>query len=113
MDDIFNRLNIAKKWLQNRYSPEECRECEECYIGETGRRLQERVTDHAGRDKNSNLYRHSIEQCHPKITLDDFIILGEGYKSTYKRKVSEALFIKRLKPRLNTQGKSVPITLFN
>ena len=34
--------------------------CEETYIGETGRRLHERVRDHTGRDKNSHILKHSI-----------------------------------------------------
>ena len=30
------------------------------YLGETGRRISEKVLDHAGRDQNSHLFKHSI-----------------------------------------------------
>ena len=35
--------------------------------------------------------------------MDDFTVLGSGYKSNFKRKISEALFIKEKKPDLNVQ----------
>ena len=38
--------------------------CVEDYTGETGRRLNERVIDHNGRDKKSHLYKHSQESNH-------------------------------------------------
>ena len=33
--------------------------CKSTYIGETARRLEERVKDHTGRDHNSHLLKHS------------------------------------------------------
>ena len=39
--------------------------CAEDYTGETGKRLNERVIDHNGRDKKSHLYKHSQESNHP------------------------------------------------
>ena len=44
----------------------------------------------------------------------DYKIVGTGYRNnTMKRKLSEALFMKELKPILNKQEKSLPLKLFN
>ena len=41
-------------------------------------------------------------------------IIGTGYcKNTMKRKLSEALFIKELKPTPNKKEKSLPLKLIN
>ena len=88
--------------------------CNVSYNGEIGRRLAERVKDHSGRDKDSHMYKHSVEQEHPTVKLSDFTILSQGYKlRKFKRKISEALFIKENRPSLNKQEKSVPLKLFN
>ena len=51
---------------------------------------------------------------HALVTLDDFTILNSGYKhNKFKRKISEALFIKSNRPNLNKQDTSVPSKLFN
>ena len=42
--------------------PEE--QCKEDCIGETGRRISERIIDHAGRDSKSYIYKHCIETGH-------------------------------------------------
>ena len=80
--------------------------CSENYTGETARRLSERVLDHNGRDAKSHLVKHAIEKCHkyPKI----------GYKNnTLKRRFTESLFIKDVRPFLNTHEKFVQLKLFN
>ena len=88
--------------------------CVDDYIGETARRVNERIADHAGRDANSHLLKHSIESGHKPLEAVDYKIIGTGYrKKTMKRKLSEALFIKELNPTLNKQEKSVPLKLFN
>ena len=80
--------------------------CSENYTGETTRRLSERVPGHNGRDAKSHLVKHVIEKCHeyPKI----------GYKNnTLKRRFTESLFIKDVRPFLNTHEKFVQLKLFN
>ena len=80
--------------------------CSENYTGETTRRLSERVPGHNGRDAKSHLIKHAIEKCHkyPKI----------GYKNnTLKRRFTESLFIKDVRPFLNTHEKFVQLKLFN
>ena len=80
--------------------------CSENYTGETARRLSERVPDHTVRDAKSHLVKHAIEKCYkyPKI----------GYKNnTLKRRFTESLFIKDVRPFLNTHEKLVQLKLCN
>ena len=113
----FDIRNITKKEHKHGlvYSvkcPEET--CNEIYNGETGRRLIERVGEHRRKDKNSYVYQHSVNSNHALVTLDDFTILNLGYKhKKFKRKISEALFIKSNRPNLIKQDTSVPLKLFN
>ena len=80
--------------------PEE--QCDKNYIGETGRRISERIIDHAGRDSNSYVYKHCIETGHRSPDINDFKIIGSNFrKNVFKRKIAEALLIKQLKPTLN------------
>ena len=88
--------------------------CTEDYIGETGRRVIERVKDHNGRDHHSHLVKHVVEANHIPVTTNNFTILNSGYRNNKrKRKIAEALMIKELRPSLNIQEKSVQLHLFN
>ena len=88
--------------------------CTESYNGETGRRLIERVNEHSGKDINSHMFKHSMTANHPTVTLHDFTVFSSGYHNrTFKRKVSESLFIKQNRSTLNKHGTSVPLKLFN
>ena len=88
-------------------------DCTSTYIGETARRLEERVKDHCGRDRNSHLLKHAIETGHPSTSLEDFKVVGQGFGNKWKRKLAEALLIKSRKPDLNIREKSVAIKLLN
>ena len=68
--------------------------CNEDYVGETDRRNEERIMDHNKRDKNSHLLKHSREKNHQHVWKNDFKVLGNNYRSNFKRKISEALLIK-------------------
>ena len=88
--------------------------CTDSNIGETARRLSERVTNHAGRDTKSQIVRHCLNSNHGTFNIENFKILNKGYNNnTYKRKISEALFVKQYRPSLNVQDNSVPLQLFN
>ena len=84
----------------------------ENYISESARRLDERMKDHNGRDRNSHLFKHSIESRHDPVLKNDFRIIGKGYRNNTSTR-TEALFIKKMKPSLNIQEKSVKLELFN
>ena len=88
--------------------------CNEVYIGETGRRLKERINDHAGRDSKSHVLKHSLQCNHPSVNIDDFEIISSNYrKNIFKRRLSEALYIKSLRPSLNIQEQSYALKLYN
>ena len=77
-------------------------DCMDNYIGEASRRVSERIFDHNGRDRKSHLFTHSIEHSHKNVERQDFKILGIGYRNNaMKRKISEALYCRELKPTLN------------
>lgn len=87
--------------------------CNATYVEETARRFSERIKDHNGRDHNSHIFRHSSGSNHEVVTLDNFSIISKNHRNYYNRKVSESLHIKKIKPILNAQDKSVPLKLFN
>ena len=65
------------------------------------------MKNHNGHDKRSHLVKHSIESGHDPVCHGNFRILDKGYNNTVKSKVAEALLIKKHKPSLNVQEKSV------
>ena len=84
--------------------------CNKEYNGETGWQLIEAVHEHSGKDANSHVFKHSIETDHPMVTIGDFHVLKTGYtQKKFRRKLSEALFIKQNKPALNKQEASVSL----
>ena len=87
--------------------------CKDDYIGETDRRVIERVIDHNKRDKKSHMLKHSRDKLHNHVWEDDSKLLGNNYQSNIKRKISESLFIRQLKPSLNKQDKSISPKLYN
>ena len=89
-------------------------DCTDSYIGETARRVSERVMDHAGRDTKSHIVRHGLTSNNETVNIENFKILNMGYNNnTYKRRISEALFVKQYRSSLNMQDNSVPLQLFN
>ena len=46
--------------------------CKEDYLGETGRRIIERSGDYCGKDKQSHLLRHALNNNHKTVDLKDF-----------------------------------------
>ena len=69
----------------------ECSEekCNKNYIGETGRRISERIIDHTGRDLKSYVYKHCIETGHRSPDINDLKIIGSNFcKNVFKRKIA-------------------------
>ena len=88
-------------------------QCNSNYIGQTKCRLLKRVIQHNKQDKNSNLLIHSNDKSHHRLWLDDFEIIGKGFKSNFKRQISEALHIKEKAPDLNIQKDAYRLSLYN
>ena len=88
--------------------------CTEDYLGETGRKIIERVADHAGKDKQSHLLKHALTPNHRHVDLDNMkIIYSSFHNNKLNRKISEALYIKLYQPSLNSQEQSVELKLLN
>ena len=86
----------------------------ENYLGETGRRIIEISAGHCGRDKQSHLLRHALNNNHKTLDLKNVKIIDSSYHNNrFKRKISEALYIKQHTTSLNTQQQSVELKLFN
>ena len=51
----------------------------ENYVGETGRRLSERVINHNGWDKNFHIVKHLVKRKHRLPRLQEFTISGGNY----------------------------------
>ena len=84
------------------------------YIGESGRRISERIKDHNGRDLKSHILRHSVESLNANVSYEDFKTIAKNFNNNHsKYKISESLLIKEKPPTLNTHDKSVPLKLFN
>ena len=88
--------------------------CNQDYLGETDHRIIERTADHSDKDKHSHLFKHACNENHKHIDLDNIKVIDSGYHNNrFKRKISEALYIKQYKPTLNTQEQAIPLKLFN
>ena len=76
--------------------------------------MLERVKDYNNRDTSSHIFKHCVAADHQFVSCDDLRIVGRNYRNNKrKRKITEALLIKNLKPSLNMQEKSVALKLFN
>ena len=89
------------------------KKCQSHYNGQTRCRLGKRIIQHNRTDKQSHLLKHANATRHRRVWLNDFKIIGKGYKSNFKRKISESLFIKENKPDLNVQKDAYKLSLFN
>lgn len=88
--------------------------CEENYIGESDRRIAERVKDQNGRDHNWHILKHSLKTGNERVKNSDFTIISENFNGNKRmQKIVESSLIKHLRPTLNIHDRSVPLKLFN
>ena len=57
--------------------------------------------------------KHAVGIGHLPAETDNFEVIGTEYHNTHKRQISEAVLVKKLKPSLNIQEKSVTMKRFN
>ena len=70
--------------------------------------------EHAGKDNKLHMHKHTLQSGHPSVSPNDFRILQKGYNNNkVKRKISEALLIRKRRPSLNIHENLVPSELFN
>ena len=73
--------------------------CSEEYLGETGHRIIEGVSDHAGKDKQSHLLKHAVLRNQRHVELSNMKIIDSSFHgNNFKWKISEALYIKHYRP---------------
>ena len=83
-------------------------------MGESARRITERIKDHNGRGHTSHVWNHSIRKSHKNVNTINFKIFDKYFHNNKRKpKIAEALWIKDLRPTLNTQEKSIQLKLFN
>ena len=88
--------------------------CIDDYVGESARRITARIKDHNGRDHTLQVWNHSIEKSHKNVNTIDFKIIDKNFHNNKRKlKTAEALWIKDLRPTLNTQEKSIQLKLLN
>ena len=78
-----------------------CSRCTSTYVGKTSRHLLVRVREHRYRRKQ--VIRKHADDCNMEVTMDNFKILTKTNRNNDLLETLEALFIKELKPDLNTK----------
>ena len=68
------------------------------YIGETARRLEERVLDHNKRDKNSHLLKCSRERNNCDITTNDVKALSKNLKLMKNERLARLFLLDHKNP---------------
>ena len=83
-----------------------CERCKEDYVGETGRSLETRLKEHTTRS-SSALHEHCENTGHYIEPKNTKVLTSEDFH--LKRRVKEAIFIKRRRPSLNRdEGLELP-----
>ena len=89
------------------------KKCKSCYVGQTKCRIIKRTLQHNSKDNASHVLIHSKKTKHRRVSMKNVKILGRRYKSDFRRRISESLFIKQLKPDLNKQNDAFKLRLYN
>ena len=64
------------------------------------------ITNQNKRDKKSHILKYSCESNHSLVWKRRFQILNSDYRSNIKRKISEALYLRTIKPTLDVKENS-------
>lgn len=80
-----------------------CNDCDNTYVGETARSLGTRMKEHQSRSVNNSAVKEHCHNAGHSFTMENVKILGKE-SHDIKRKVKEAIQIKRKKPSLNRDG---------
>ena len=89
-----------------------CAGCGACYVGETRRHLNIRISEHFN-SKGSNIYKHLHDspRCKEVSSIGDFRVIDTA-RTDNQLKLKESLHIFWSKPSLNVQVHHVDLTLF-
>ena len=89
------------------------KKCDADYTGQTKCRIIKRTIQHNRNDNASHVLIHSKATKHRRVSMKNVKILGRRYRSDFKRRISESLYIKELKPKLNKQKDAFKLKLYN
>ena len=56
--------------------------CTYNYLGQSARRISERIIDHGDGDQKSHLFRHAVVNDHRNASHEDLKIIGSGFRTT-------------------------------
>ena len=96
----------------------QCDRCPAVYCGETARHLKARIAEHRGisartghpflNPPNSNIYNHFLSTGH-EVLPNNFKISFST--DSHNLKISESIFINKIKPSLNNMATSTPLNI--
>ena len=96
--------SIPKMFRSGNVYQIKCRGCDSFYVGQSVRHLQTRFREHINNKGPIKSHLNKNEKCKKTIEdEDDIIILGSAKKSEQHLLTLEAIFIRELKPDLNTK----------
>ena len=87
------KQNVVYKWTCSQ------KKCDSAYIGETGRTLGERVSEHA-KHSTSAIKQHCENKGHPLPSIEQFCVMRQE-SSQVAREAREATLIRSVNPDLN------------
>ena len=122
MSNLFNfKDKFPSSLTSNIVYMNRCSACNTTYIGMTTRHRKVRVSEQMGVSARNGevvigttitaVRQHRSNRCN-MITDNDFSILAKG-DSSYELGIMESIMIKKLKPELNRDEKSVTLYLFD
>ena len=77
--------------------------CNACYVGKTSRHLTDRIREHKSKS-NGHVRKHLMKCGVDKDEVDEnTIILATALENAFQLSILEALFIRELKPSMNTK----------
>ena len=77
-----------------------CPRCTSCYVGQTSRHMQSRFKEHLN---NSGPVKIHLTNCDTKMTEENITILSSTSKGEVTHLTLEALWIRELRPAINTR----------
>ena len=86
--------------------------CNAVHIGETGRRLSERIKEHGDIKGHSHVAQHTLKTNHRAITMQNVKLHSCNRGSAKTRKIKESLYVRKKRPSINKQETSLPLKLF-
>ena len=92
LSTYFHLKDVSAPIYQGRYPETGCIDHQ---LGETGRKVSERVLNHVGGDTNSHLFKHSVQSGHSVLDMSNYKIIQKGYENIVRKgKIAEAFLIK-------------------